>query len=90
MAAYRSGPARLFCVLLTAVCMLLAGCEGGNWLSFNIVLDLGLDGETGLLSAFASGSTGTPSGSGSNLDPPTPIQVGDPLGGTTGGTSVVD
>lgn len=94
MAAQSPKLVGLFCLILVALCAWSAGCEGGNWLSFNIVLDLGLDGESGLLTAFSPGSNAAPSTGGSNTEPPTPVQVGDPLGGatggTTGGTSVVN
>jgi len=68
---------------LAGLLALTSGCNLG-WLSFNVLIPLGLDGSTGLLNPFGEGSIFVPAQNGGDTSPPLPIVIGDPSGGAGG------
>ncbi|HOA75841.1 MAG TPA: hypothetical protein PLQ89_08035 [Phycisphaerae bacterium] len=80
---------RWYVWILVSVAALAGGCDNYGWLSLNIVIPLGLDGDVGLLNPFGEGSIFAPPQNGTDNEPPLPIIIPeDPGGGgNPGGTN---
>jgi hypothetical protein len=69
------------CVIsLTCLLTLAGGCDRLGWLNINFIIPLGLSDTPGLFNGFGTGSIFFPPANG-ELDPPLPIQIGEPPGG---------
>ncbi len=75
-------------LMLVGLMGLASGCDNNyGWLNFNVLVDLGLDGDVGLFNPFGEGSIFIPvTNGGTDNEPPLPIVIGDETGGGTGVT----
>jgi hypothetical protein len=80
---------RWFVLILVGLLPLAGGCDDYGWLSLNIIIPLGLDGESGLLNPSGDGSIFIPPQNGTDNEPPLPIIIPDDPGGggNPGGTN---
>lgn len=70
---------------LVGLILVAGGCDGANWLSFTIVIPMGLDGDFGIFNPYGEGSPFIPVDGTDSTEPPPPIQGGEIPGGDTGG-----
>lgn len=80
----RTNTRRWLALALVGLLALAGGCDNWNWLSFTIVVPMGLDGEFGVFNPYGQGSPFVPVDGGDSTEPPPPIQGGE-IGGDTGG-----
>lgn len=79
----RSSTSWLLVPVLSATLVLVGGCDGLGWLNIYFVIPLGISDTPGMLNGFGDGSIFVPPPS--ELDPPLPVQIGEPPGGSDPG-----